>query len=634
MQLAELLRKVVAIWEQQRTLCEDAKERDFGKSADRIWGFLGKSYRQLYIDTDDQELRFPDAEKLYYKPRINKTAEAVGLLVPAVLSRVPHRLVSPRRPPLPEEIAALIPQAAKARERIDAEDQLRAWFLQWWLNYTPTEFGLYGEARRAVVEGIAKGRGVLWHEIADGPSGPIPASYFESVNNLFIDADAKQSRDAAFIIRKRRMSVWKVSEIFGIRREKLRAQARSNQQEAHNIASGQGAGETPGKDNDICEYYEVWSRIGIGHWLDREDDSFKGLVAALDELGAHVWLAIMPGIEAPLNLQPDAMAAGLTNDELTARLEWPIAFWAESAGNPWPCSFLDLRPNCENSWATSILEAGLPMQIFLDHLYSFVMNRLRLSCKSLVIVSKAIEKAVKDAIATGFDLELVPYTGKPGDDLDSLVKLFEFPELNKDVWEVLSIIENAYDRATGLLPLLYGAQGKPGMRSAAEAGIRESHVSTRPDDYADTVEAWMSAVAAKEGQATRLHVGESVAPLFGEQLPNEQDPNAPQVYGPLTAAWLRLVFTPDDPALAASEMSYTVEAGSGKRKNKQKQVQDMQQLMQVLTDPAMQVYAATGDPQQLNALVDIVGDALEVSVDRLKFPQMQPAPPEGEGKEK
>ena len=124
--------------------------------------------------------------------------------------------------------------------------------------------------------------------------------------------------------------------------------------------------------------------MGIGHWLQNAPEELRPLEAALNDLGPNVWLAIMPGLGFPLNLNPDRLGAGSTKEELASCLTWPIAFH-EDVANPWPCSPLDFMPNPDNPYATSPMEGGLPMQIFLDHSWPGNVRELRNAIERAVI---------------------------------------------------------------------------------------------------------------------------------------------------------------------------------------------------------------------------------------------------------
>ena len=614
MLVTELLSEVVSIWERQIALAKRRKEEQFGKTAAQIWSFKGKSYRDLYLEPDLAQ-RFSDARSPYYKARLNKTAEAISIFVPYCLSRVPERIVSPRRAPFPPELAAALPGAAASRAQIDQEDLLIANLLQWFLNYTPGEYGARREFRTALTEAFGKGSGVLWHGMEQAPAGLIPVSYFDSIDYYLIDPDVRQTRDAGYVIRECHEAAWRLSQRTGLPLEMFRGKGKS----AHQAAID------PGGSDDLVTYYRIYSRAGIGHWLDGQDERLKPLAAALDSLGPNIYLEIMPGEPFPLNVRPVMLDEPDAITQLQQRLDWPIRFWADSAGNPWPCTRIDLLPNAENPWGTSPLESGLAMQIFLDHFYTFLMNRARISTAAVILASKELQEETINSLKTVRDLLVVTVDGHPGEDLQKLLAVFKFPELNKDTWPILEAAERAYENAVGLTPILYGNQGPTQIRTAHESQIREAHAITRPEDYADTVEDCLSDVAAKEAQAARMHVHPStVANLAGEPMP-EIDPDSGEVlggYGPLTDAWMRLVHTEDE-LKAAAEFAYTVAAGSARRKNREKLSQDLQQMLSAGLLPAAQQIAMAGNVEPWNAVMDLMGEALD---DRKRFQRMMLQP--------
>jgi hypothetical protein len=447
---------------------------------------------------------------------------------------------------------------------------------------------------------------------------------------VLIDSDCQQYRDAAFVMRKRHRSAWRVAEEFaqfGITVDQIRAAGKSRMAEA--TKSADTAGAIKKMQGDLVDYYEVYSRMGFGHQFYSADAALKDHKEALDGLGQHVYLAILPGLDRPLNMDPAKLTAGGTQDELRVATRWPIEFY-EDPENPWPCSFLDFLPNSQNPWATSPLEGPLPLLVFIDHIYSFVMGRVRATCRDLILTSKAISEAVKSALAGGLDQEVIGTDEMP-DEVAKMIHILQFQPVNQDLWRIIPLIERAFERSTGMDPLLYGS-GDRQMRSAEEAAVREAHATSRPDDYADSVEEWQSAIAKKEMQASRLQVGpEVVAPLFGEQAPDSNGPpESDWPMGPLTTHWNNLIRT-DDPRVAASEIDVSVEAGSVRRPNKAKQVADAMQMANLILPVASQLLPA-GQPDMWNHMMGILGEATNAPWNRLVMEAL-PLPPttEGEG---
>jgi len=156
------------------------------------------------------------------------------------------------------------------------------------------------------------------------------------------------------------------------------------------------------------------------------------------------------------------------------------------------------------------------------------------------------------------------------------------------------------------------------MRSSAEAQIRQSNSQIRPDDLRDTVTAWQSTVARKELIAQRLVMRRDVATYFGEPIAQQGG-----FGGPLTEAWMASMAT-DDPWTAAQELAVTVEASSGRRKNMEKRLADIQEGAQLMFPQFMEVYKATGDPTNANAFIYDWATTLELpNPERYLLPDMR-----------
>ncbi len=622
-----VLTGITELWLKQIEHCKKTKEKAFGKTAKRAWDFLGKNYRQLYLESrEDDFLTVPNPT---YKTRLNKSREYVSIMLPFLMHRVPNRIVQPRRPQIPTELIAMMPQVAQYQQALSSQEELQSWLSQWFLNYIPAEYNLLRESRTAIPEALVKGRGIVWHELAEGPTGLIPASFFESVDGLLIDGDAKQWRTAGFIIRERTRSCRDVAEDFGLPVDMVRGRYDSHFQSALNTTIEGRTSQAEESAADLCVYYEVYSRIGIGQTLKGASDELKGLQAGVEQLGPYIYLAILPGMKTPLNL-PDTILETGDIESLVRALEWPVAFY-EDLSNPWPCTPLDYYPNQDDPWATSPLESALPLQEFLDHAYSFLMSRIRITARDIIVVSKDIEEALLAAIHSGFDQEIVGVSGSAAAKVADAVEILKFPPVNQDLWSVIQMVERAFERAAGMDPTMYGSQPTSADRSAEATRAREGHLTSRPTDLADTTEQWMSDIAAKEAQLMRLYIGpEVVAPLFGEDGNVDPDTGELITMGPLSGVWAQLINT-DDPAKAVSDMMFTVEAGSGQRKNKAKVMADAQQVLQMHGQQAYAYGAQYGDFSSYNELLMMVGEAMDIPMHRLALTNVAPEPIETEG---
>ena len=621
--MAELLGSITSLWEAQIENAKKTRYRQFGKTAERLWGFLGKEYADLYPTTrpdDEEDQKFPHIRGDHYKPRLNKSAEYVALYIPHLHAKVPHRLVTPDRPVLPMELLELMEEAVAQQSEREVRDKLRAWFMQWLLNWTPGEYGLTREMRLMLPEALVKRRGILWHEMVPGPHGEIPASLFESVDGLLVDPDCVMLREAGWTSRRRCRSVWRLAQEAGVEPGFLRGAYDSNLKNA--LDQQQIGGD---EKHDVVIYHEVYSRAGLGRNFWGADDEIKQLDRVVEKLGGNIWLQIVPGMGRPLNLPPELFQSPDWEMKIEAALRWPMPFY-RNAQDPWAFTGLDFYPHEADPWCRSPLEAALPLQIFLDNSYAFLQARIRATCRDIIITDTQLEEGIRKAINGCYDQEMV-VTEDAKRAVEDLIHILQFPPVNRDIYEIISMAERAFERNTGMLPLMHGDIGETQARSAREIDVREGHVSSRPQDFADMTESFMSAIARKEGLMTRLAMGErEVAPLFDEPIPEEASPEdgTPAVpMGPLTEQWMNLVFT-DDEAIAAGEMSYSVEAGSGRRKNKQKQMADAQNLAQVVMQPALQLYGETGNPEPWNWVMETIGDAWEVDSRKAMLQPFEP----------
>jgi hypothetical protein len=643
----DVLSSIVDLWTAQVKRAQKVKYECFGKTAAKAWRFLGKSYKECYEDEEDyRQLKHPD-----HRTRRNLTAEYLRLMLPYIHHKVPNRLVVPSRPAIPEPLMGyymalsgmqpnmmqpgMMPPYAITRQ----QDEARAWLMTWFLNWTPTQFDLRGEGRKAATEALVKGRGVVWHEMFYTAYGPTPGSFYDSVDGLLVDPDCEHTlRDAAWIARRRRRSVWQVAEEFGIPAEQLRGMYKSHLQRSAEDASGweefQHDEETQPDapmgtrgSGDVMEYWEVYTRgVGLGQKYPQASEELRTLGSATETLGDNLYLAIAPGARWPLNLHPGIMAVPDASSAITDSLRWPVPFF-ENRENPWPMTPLDFYPGTDCPWPSAPLEPAIPLQVFLDLGYGWLMGSMGTRMRQLICTSDSLEAAFREAIATGSDLEIVGMKGQVGQAIKDLFAVVELPAVKTDLYNVLTMVEHAFRMCMGTDSLLYGGGGDTQIRSSAEVQIRQGNLMNRPEDMAECAERWQSDIARAEGFMTRCMVSpQSVAPLFGEDRMGMDAMGQPAM-GPLTQMWAMLINAMPD--RAAMELAYTIEAGSGRRKNKQKQQADAQMLSQVLFQPLLGFAQATGMVQPVNALIDFLGEAFEADFTRMRFPAMPPQPAPG-----
>lgn len=658
-----LLSGLCDVWLRQIKKAGEHKKRVFGDTAERIWMYYGKQHDKLPSDVSldgFEEYLSGGGINDFWRATVGKTSEYVRLMLPYLHHRVPHRLAAPDRPTAPEALLggpfAMDPNTGQpiidpmsgqplpnpmlmAYQQSRQQDEHRAFLMGWWLNYLAHANDLRQHARPAVIESLVKGAGVVWHEVAEGSYGDVPFTSYDTEANLLIDPDCQMLHEADWIARRRRRPAWKVAEEFGLDTEKLRGQHASYRQQAEDefyIArvGGNDGGKPDELRGDILEYWEIYSRVGLGQKFHGIAEEIKEARAVLDTAGPYVYLAVARGIPHPLNLPPELLAVE-GQAELKQRISWPLPTH-ELRTEPWPMTMLGYYPGTDTPWPTAPLESCLKLQIFLDYAYGYLMRTIKTRTRDMWIASDSIQFEIVQGLIQGMDQEIIQVKGRPGVDLKELLTVLQHPDIKPDLFNIIQGISGLYEELSGMSELMSGKAPARAMRSAQEAALVGNAMSIRPDDMAEMVEDWHSRIAQKEGFLSRIGV---VSPATVAALTGEPDPTAmvedpvmgptQQMPGPLTQAWMALVQT-DDPRKAASEMEYTVEAGSGRKRNKAKQLEDVNQAIPTLAPMFIPYFQATGNPTQVNGLIRMWAEAMDVDPTPLYFPNMPPAPPQQE----
>jgi hypothetical protein len=611
-----ILRAVCSHWVAKIEKAKKHKDEVFQRDADVAMSFYDgpKDWAELMGDACGiaQEI-MPET---IFQMSVNKAFELVTIYGPALYYQVPVRTVEPRQPvAIPADFLGdpLTVQAFATQENLRlAMDQTRADLMESYLNWTPRENHLDAESRSAIEEALIKGRGCLWTELRQPPGSSIriAASLFDSVDNLMVDPDAPSLEKATWIARKCVHPVWQVERDYGLPPGTLKGNMESQAIQAEiSLSEDAQYDRKRGLTNDLLVYWKIYSKMGIGGRLSGINREFRG---PLELFGDFVFLAVAKGVPFPLNLPPSLQQqAGTGNappQEVFDAVAWPTPFWADGG---WPVTVLDFhkRPNCP--WPMSHLKAGLGELKFLNWMTSFIAGKIRNTCRDFLAVRKDIGEEIKTNLLEGRDLTLLEIEADHGT-VSEVIQFLQHPQMNGDIWKVIAAIEANFDKRVGLTDLMYGEGGATQIRSAQEASVRNQNANIRPEDMAKQVEAWMSAVAAKEAILARYHLASD---------------DVAGVLGPVAGlAWDRFVRTADLDT-ATRQLEYAVEAGSTRRPNKETQIQRSNEGVQTLL-PVLQGYAqTTGDVAPLNNLLADWAKARDLPAERYQLRAMPPPPP-------
>lgn len=617
----------------------DRKQKRFGEDARECMRFLTGPYDFFWNQLDkDRHFRHRRDSAIEEGDQIsvqtNKVAEFVQLFGPSLYARNPVRRVTPRATPaVPPELYAmtgpqaqmLFQQAMQAEQAQKFQDQGRAALLEAYLNQTPTALDLRGNSRMAIEEALVKGMGVAWVEPYRPPGSnfTMVGSFQGSVDDLVIDPDCRSRREAKWVARRCVKPVWEVERLFGLPPGSL-AQAASMESTAQQSAasageSGDYLGRLQGKSNDLIVYWDIWSKMGAGGRLKGLDPSLR---APLDALGDFCHLVVAEGVPYPLNVPPDIINRPDGLPLAKQRCQWRTPFWADGG---WPFYAFSFHEVPNDPWPLAHLAPAMGELKFLNWAFGHIASKIRTTTRDFIACLRSAGEEIKAKLVSGGDLALLEISEGHGKKIDEIVQFLKHPEFNGDIWKVMDAVMREFEKRTGLSELMYGESGKQ-MRSGTEAQLRGDQINVRPDDMAEQVEAAMSLGGRMEALAARWHL-----------TPQDVEP----VLGTVGAQWWQqLVFADPDPARSILfALEYRVEAGSARKPNKARDVEQATNLMNNLFSPFLQWGAQTGQMSPVNGLVEMWLKAQDVE-DRERFTFQPPpmpvaappggaAPPEG-----
>ena len=570
-----------------------------------------------------------------FRMQVNKVFEAVKLFGSVIYHRNPFRTVTPHTLPIvpPEGLGLNMqdPNAAMQYEQMVQVTSMKAGIreivsdlIQRVLNYTPSELDLKTHSRRAVDEGLITGCGLWWTEMVTEPNGQrFVGSFADSVDNFLMDPDVTEIEDIRWCARRCVHPVHEVASKYNIDEAALRGNvdkqgsqnARSQEQVVfadNNVAGGGAAGKT----NDLCVYWKIWSKTGLG---DRLKDAPKDIKGVFDGIGDNAYIVVAEGVDYPLNIKPAMLGEDVNPesgvpDSLFTAVQWPIPFWAESS-NGWPFTMFAPHRKPGYIWPISHIKPAVPELRFLCWAYSFLAQRVATSCETLLGVSKAADQDIKDQILSQSEggFRIVEVSEMVGRSVNDLISVFQMPNVTGEIWQVIEAVTELADKRLGMTELVYGLTNTQ-IRSATEASVKSDQISIRPDDMAECLENAMSIIARKEAIATRWLLE-----------PQDIEP----IIGPLgAAAWQQHVM-PMNPYEVAREFEYSIEAGSARKKNKSARIEQLNQAMQTL-GPVLQSLIPAGIVDPFNALITDWAEANDIDPTQYMIPpppqpQMDPS---------
>ncbi len=500
------------------------------------------------------------------------------------------------------------------------KDKTRALLLEKVLNYTPNELDLKRNLRDTIDEALIKGMGVMWTELYQPPESKmmLVGSFYDTVDNLYMDPDAQQVEDIQWIARECIHPTWLVERQYNLKKGQIKGGLESYGQQASIEAAEEEGRESRrrGETNDLCRYWKIYSKMGVGTNMKvsgADNDLMRRRMGELgkvfDNFGDYVYLVVSDTNDFLLNLPPEAIDTE-TVDEAAWRFQWPIPYWADGS---WPCERLEFHrvPNC--IWPMSHLRPALGEIRFITWCLSFLANKVRISSEDLIGCVKSAGEEIKEQLlkpaSRGF--RLIEIEDASGKSLGDVLSVMQLPQFKNDIWQVVAAVSEKIEKRLGLNEAAYGMSDRQ-IRSATEMQSKQQAFNVRPDDMASTVEEFSTALARKEALAARWHLRfEDVAPIIGEEC---------------AGLWQQLVMDGDISDLMR-EFTYRVESGSSKKPNHDREAANLQQTMQVIAPILHEYMNKTGDSKPLNGVIRRWANSLEMPLDEIEELMIPPTPP-------
>jgi hypothetical protein len=600
--------------------------RFFNGTKSDLWqGAYAKSSRG-FIAEDSQGGWVPEFQMV-----LMRVAEMVQLFGPALYATNPQANIVPEYDvPVPPEALGIDPAAAEQgdfamqaamqeyqalvgeKNKRDLRASTAGKVLQKILNYYQRELNKEYHSRRIIDEAVITGLGVGWIEAYSFPGDErrMIGTFYETNRRLVWDPDAEDESEILWMARQRVQPVWEAAARFGIDKHKDVYEEFRKACQLDSVESQEMVKEGPetdyekkkGESNDLLVYWDVYSKMGMGDRMKGIDPKWR---ERYKKFGNYCYIANCNRVPYPLNLHPGVNLKD--DDELMVRSHWPIPFYEDGG---WPCRMLAFSRVPGHTWPMSRVKPGLGELKWLTWAYSFLADKVKESCGTVLACMKEAGADLKQALSGGPGRKLIELERILGTKINDIVSFLQEPRFQGDIWNVVAAVSDQLDRALGTSEILYGTAQRQD-RSATETRVKNENAGARVSDMATQVETFLSDVNRGECIALQyLLETEEIAPIVG--------PLGAKFYD----QYIANLKTKD----VAREFKYEIVGGSTRRKSKAAQLDDMMMFLQNMGTPAQQL-AVNGAPQSWNAMVEDVGDAMGWAPERTQRYLIPPPPP-------
>lgn len=634
-QVSSGLTQVVEAWRGLiKISAENEKRKKFMQTAKMCTYFYAGAMGFMWDETFRKNFLggMPSPE---FKLTIAKAFEMVAIMVPNLLWDYPGRISKPvKRVEIPIEVfgdpndpnvQGIYQEYSAHQKQNKAMDDVACKLMDTYLNYSQREQpggGLVKESENAIIDAIVKGRGVMLTEPYRFPGSDktLTRSRYIDVSNLYIDPDSQSSNltDAGWIAIRHRDRWFDLERKFpGIVPGSLRDQSTHESLESLGVnqTSDDSIKRNKGMTADTIEWYEIYSKIGVGTRLRRVKSTLHD--AFEEVVGDYARICIAPGVNYPLNFPPK-LAEMADDDMAREAFDWQVPYWKDGR---WPVSLLDFYSIPNNPWPIAPLAMGLGELVFLNIMHSCLAERVYHTSRNLMFVRPEIGDEALAAIKNGSFSAVIEMNPQLQEGIEKFVSFLQMPQIPSDAFSMWTMTMEQFERRTGLSPLLYGSTpDNKVLRSAADAQLKQDAAGIRTEDMGRKVERWQTDIANNERICAGWSVkGEDLIDLFGDEN--------------LVGLWNQLI-SGADPETYVRQMRTTLEANSLKKPNKVRDVNNLQAVSGWMI-PMLQWYATLsmqmGEPnfEPLNGFIKAFADSIDQDPENWVLPPMEPPQPMG-----
>lgn len=615
--------QLTEVWLHRIEAARDAK-KPYQMLAQQCYSFYAKASGFMWNDNFRKKHIGEKVPRPKFEVTMNKAFELVALFGPYLFWRYPYRSCVPNKPldidpmafgDVQDPMMQMLLQQLDHQEMIQhAQTDARCQLMEKYLNYTQREQPgkLAHHAQLAIVDGLIKGRGLLWPEIVTFPGSnrKLTGLFYDSVDNLFIDPDCGEPTldTAQFIVKRHVTPADKLERRFNHPRGSLREMSTMSSRESVAQANKRATmHEVQGKTHDLIVWYEIWSKCGIG--VRHPDYVASDIERELDDLvGDYAYLCVAQGVPWFLNAPPPELSVA-TEEEINEMFDWPLPTYMD---NRWPVAILDFYKDTESCWPIPPLGPAMGELTAMNIITSVLLEQAWDNRKTIIAYLESCMADVEDALRGDKSPALVKINDSVQKSVGDMIQILNRPNWNDNLLEMLDRLAHNFDKRTGLSEFLYAATSTQ-SRSAADVRSKEERASIRPDKMSQDVAAFIENATELERFLAILEVtGRDVVTLVG----------AKGAY-----LWDQLI-TGTDPETVFREMRSVIEAKDMRKPNKAREADNLQQMLGYML-PLLQQYATlTADSDPLNAFIDSLGDSIEQDTSAWRMGPWAPQPPD------